>query len=76
MMFASLNCPFCGKNVIAIESEVLERKMGYDAPCSAIKRIWAKCTYCDAQGPKTVNETVYPEEEVAAAVLAWNRRAS
>lgn len=75
-MFASLNCPFCGKNTIATESELLEYRMGNDSPCSSIKRIWAICTYCGAQGPKTTNETVYPEEEVAAAVLAWNRRAS
>ena len=76
-MFETLPCPFCGKNTLATDSEILENVLGgKDEPCTSIRRIWAKCTYCGAQGPKTVQEIIGPDEEMAAAVVAWNRRSA
>lgn len=73
-MYNTLSCPFCGKNSVITDSEQIGFVNG--SPSSLIKRMWAKCTNCGAQGPKTVNEVVYPSDEEASAVVAWNRRAS
>ena len=67
-------CPFCGSDDIAIKEKVLERKMGNDGPCSAIKRVWAYCQRCECEGRKRTIEAVYDEEVLAAATEAWNRR--
>ena len=71
------NCPFCGSKAdrLKIRSEVIEREMGHDAPCSAITKVWVECTYCGASGSKKTIDAVYPSEIEAAAIVGWNRRA-
>lgn len=67
-------CPFCGRTDIGVKDTIIDVKAGHDCPSSAIRRIWAYCRYCGAEGPKTVLDIVYDEEEIAAALVIWNRR--
>ena len=68
-------CPFCGSIDIGVESEVLDRQMGNDSPCSAITRVWAVCHYCGAEGRKKTGNLVYESEKIALAQEGWNERA-
>ncbi len=67
-------CPFCGSTDIEVKSEVLDRRMGSDAPCSALTRCFARCKYCGAEGPKRTGDIVYEDEKLALAVEGWNKR--
>ena len=69
-------CPFCGSTDVSV---ILDRTAEYhmngkDTPCSASKRVFAYCNYCEASGPIATVDTVYPEEDKAAAMEKWNRR--
>lgn len=68
-------CPFCGSEDIGVGDQLLDVLMnGPDAPCTALKRIWARCNYCGAHGREKTADIVYPQEEVAVAVEGWNHR--
>ena len=66
-------CLFYGKDDIGVKETIIEHKMGQGAQCSAVKRVWAYCRYCYAEGKKTTVDVVY-DDEVIAAMVAWNER--
>lgn len=67
-------CPFCGHDDIGVKESIITLKMGQDCPCSAIKKVWAYCRYCQAEGSKATIEAVYDSEVLAAAFEKWNKR--
>ena len=67
-------CPFCGKDDIGVKEHIIDHKAGHDCPCSAIKKVWAYCRHCEAEGAKRTIDAVYDSEVEAAAIEAWNRR--
>ena len=70
-----LPCPFCGHTDIGVKDIIVAAgKAEKDTPSSMVKRVWAYCRYCQAEGPKRTVEVVYDDEIISAARLAWNRR--
>lgn len=67
-------CPFCGSTDVGVKDNIVDLCMGHDAPCTAIRKIWAYCRYCGANGPGTTQEVIGDDEEIAAAIVAWNKR--
>ncbi len=66
-------CPFCGSTDIGVKDVTLDYIAG-DAPCVARRKIWAFCKYCGAASPKTVRDVIGDDEEVAVAIVNWNKR--
>ncbi len=67
-------CPFCGESkLVRVNYTDIDYKAGY-GPCSVTRRIWATCDYCGAESSKKVENIVYNEEIVAAAICQWNKR--
>ena len=67
-------CPFCGSENIGVKDEVLDRVMGNDCPCSAVRRVWGYCRNCGCEGRKHTGDFVYDDEIIAAATENWNIR--
>ncbi len=68
-------CPFCGSKNIGVKDSIIKyHSNGKDTPCSALTKVWAYCRYCGAEGKKHTGDFVYDDEEMAAAMDAWNDR--
>jgi Lar family restriction alleviation protein len=67
-------CPFCGTSNIGVKDTTIDYNMGHDAPCTAVRKIWAYCRYCGSSGPSTTQEVIGDDEEIAAAIVKWNER--
>lgn len=67
-------CPFCGSTEIEVGAKPIEYKAWHDCPCSVVKKVWAICKICGAEGRKKTADVVYDEEILAAAIEGWNER--
>ena len=66
-------CPFCGKTDVGVKDNVIDVRLGY-APASAIRKIWAYCRYCGAEGRKLTREVVGDDSVMLVAIEGWNER--
>ena len=68
------SCPFCGSTNIGVKDNIINVMMGADCPSTAIRKIWAYCRYCEAEGPKRTAEVISDDEVIAVALESWNMR--
>lgn len=67
-------CPFCGSKNIGVKDEIFDFIANKNAPCSAIRRVWAYCRNCGCEGRKRNGALVYDSEIIALATESWNDR--
>lgn len=69
-------CPFCGHTDIGVKDSIVDVSMGYDCPASQLRRVWAYCRYCRAEGSKRATTTLGDSDKniIAVALEAWNKR--